>query len=274
MSSTRQTPPGIEHASQPRYRLVLYRAYRSGHFGVSNPDTEAARASRRESYARELGGLLPMDRTARILDAGCGSGYLLEFLRERGYVNAHGVDTSQEQVDFCRGKGLSVEKGDLIEFFESTVGWDRIFCTDVIEHLQKDEVVRFLEASYAALSPGGTLVVRTGNAASIYGMYLRYIDFTHETFYTEKSLSQLFVVCGYRDVRVFDNKAPFGLRPKRMARWLLLKAWRSGVRLAFALEVGTDAPRLFGKLLTAVAAKPASGPDKGLNGSRQTVEKS
>lgn len=269
-SSIEQSPHSLGSSSPSRYRTLLYGVYRSGHYGISNPDTEAARANRRESYMRELGALLPAKHSARILDAGCGSGFLLEFLRERGYANACGVDSSQEQVAFCRGKELSVEQGDIIEFLESGARWEQILCTDVIEHLHKDEVVRFLEASYAALLPGGTLVVRTGNAASIYGLYLRYIDFTHETFYTEKSLSQLFVACGFRNVRLFDSKAPFDLRPKRLARWLLLKVWRAGLRIAFVLEVGTDAPRLMGKFLTATAIKPESDAAIGSKESRQT----
>lgn len=269
MRSFDQQAAATELSDPHHYRKLLYGAYRSAHFGISNPDTAAARASRRESYAREFLDLLPKDHSARILDAGCGSGFLLEFLRAQGYVSSYGVDTSQEQVDFCTENGFSVERRDLIEFLESGAQWDQIFCTDVIEHLHKNEVVRFLEACRAALSPGGTLIVRTGNAASIYGLYLRYIDFTHETFYTENSLSQLLLACGYANVRVFDNKAPFGLRPKRFARWLLLKTWRAALRLAFALEVGTDAPRLFGKLLTAVAKKPESRDDNSSSDSRQ-----
>lgn len=256
MSVIGQTPPEVKLSQEPRYRALLYGAYRSAHFVTSNPDTEVAKASRSESYSREFGHLLPSDRSVRILDAGCGSGFLLEFLRDRGYTNLCGVDASQEQVEYCLGKGLSVERVNLIEFLESETGWDLIFCTDVIEHLRKDEVVSFLESAYSALSSGGSLVVRTGNAASIYGMYLRYIDFTHETFYTEKSLSQLLLACGFSVVRIFDNKAPFGLRPKRLARWVLLKLWRVGLRLAFTLEVGDDAPHLFGKFLTAIATKP------------------
>ena len=171
-------------------------------------------------------------------------------------MNACGVDASKEQADFCLKKGLAVKQANLFEFLGTGAAWDQIFCTDVIEHLHKDEVIQFLEAAYAALSPGGTLVVRTGNAASIYGMYLRYIDFTHETFYTENSLSQLLLACGFKDVRVFDNKVPFGYRPKRLARWALLKMWRTGLRMAFALEVGINAPHFLRILLIAVASKP------------------
>ena len=257
MSSITQTPPRMEIPEQAHYRELLYGAYRSAHFGASNPDTEAARKSREESYARELARFLPADRNVRMLDAGCGSGFLLEFLHGQGYVNSQGVDASREQVEFCRGKGLPVEHADLLDSLESTKGWGLIFCTDVVEHLHKDEVVRFLEAAHAALAPGGRLVVRTGNAACIYGMYLRYIDFTHETFYTERSLSQLLLACGYSGVRIFDTVAPFGFRPKRLARWALMKVWRAGLRLALTLEAGTDAPRLMGKFLTAVGTKPA-----------------
>jgi len=49
---------------------------------------------------------LPADRNAPILDAGCGEGNLLAFLRAKGYANLSGFDLSPECVRLCRERGL------------------------------------------------------------------------------------------------------------------------------------------------------------------------
>ena len=45
---------------------------------------------------------------ARVLDVGCGDGALLEYLvRTRG-VDGRGIELSQQNVNACVGRGLSV----------------------------------------------------------------------------------------------------------------------------------------------------------------------
>jgi methionine biosynthesis protein MetW len=49
---------------------------------------------------------------ARVLDVGCGDGALLEYLvRTRG-VDGRGIELSQQNVNACVGRGLSVMQGD------------------------------------------------------------------------------------------------------------------------------------------------------------------
>src|SRR5215213_8624996 len=45
----------------------------------------------------------------RILDVGCGTGANLEMLSQFG--SAQGVDVSDDALEFCRQKGLTVQKG-------------------------------------------------------------------------------------------------------------------------------------------------------------------
>ncbi len=48
----------------------------------------------------------------KVLDVGCGNGELLELLTTRKNVDARGVEISQEGVNRCVIKGLSVVQGD------------------------------------------------------------------------------------------------------------------------------------------------------------------
>ena len=50
--------------------------------------------------------------SARILDVGCGSGELIEYLARTKNVDARGIELSQQGVNACVAKGLSVIQGD------------------------------------------------------------------------------------------------------------------------------------------------------------------
>ena len=62
----------------------------------------------------------------KIVDLGCGNGYLLELLRKTKKIKGNGIEISQNKVIECLEKGLSVIQGD-IEFFYHFCG---------IEHFQ------------------------------------------------------------------------------------------------------------------------------------------
>ena len=51
-------------------------------------------------------------RNARVLDVGCGDGSLLRLLAETRGVDARGIELSQNGVNDCVAKGLSVVQGD------------------------------------------------------------------------------------------------------------------------------------------------------------------
>jgi methionine biosynthesis protein MetW len=49
---------------------------------------------------------------ARVLDVGCGDGALLEHLTRTKHVDARGLELSQQNVNACVARGLSVMQGD------------------------------------------------------------------------------------------------------------------------------------------------------------------
>ena len=72
----------------------------------------------------------------RILDVGCGTGANLEMLSQFG--SAEGVDVSDEALDFCRQKGLTVQKGLAETLPYADESFDVTTALDVIEHLDND----------------------------------------------------------------------------------------------------------------------------------------
>ena len=53
-----------------------------------------------------------IERGARVLDVGCGDGALLEYLVRERRVDGRGIELSQQNVNACVARGLSVLQGD------------------------------------------------------------------------------------------------------------------------------------------------------------------
>lgn len=52
---------------------------------------------------------------SRVLDLGCGSGELLDYLKKQKQVRGSGIESSEAQVAECIEKGLQVLQGDINE---------------------------------------------------------------------------------------------------------------------------------------------------------------
>lgn len=206
------------------------------------------------SLDRTVGPWLPADRSGRILDAGCGEGALLLYLRDRGYVNLEAFDLSPECVAECHRVGLAfVTQFDLLEL-EAWPGRDyaAIFLMDVVEHLPKERAAEVLESARKKLAPGGYLVIQTPNLGSLMGAYHRYDDLTHEFGLTEKSVRDLLVLAGFERDRVevrpaWNAATPLG-RLREGYLWLLH-------RLVFLAE-DASRPRIPTKNLLVRAFRP------------------
>lgn len=72
----------------------------------------------------------------RILDVGCGTGANIEMLSQ--YGDAEGVDVSSDALEFCRRKGLTVQKGLAETLPYEDQAFDLTTALDVVEHLDDD----------------------------------------------------------------------------------------------------------------------------------------
>ena len=91
----------------------------------------------------------------RILDVGCGTGANLEMLSQFG--SAEGVDVSDDALEFCRGKGLNVQKGlaETLPFADET--FNITTALDVVEHLD-DDIAGLKEMHRVTKSGGYSLI--------------------------------------------------------------------------------------------------------------------
>ncbi len=97
----------------------------------------------------------------KILDAACGTGGLLSFLREKGYLTLAGFDYSQHAIDFSRERNLDVGFGDLrkVEDFRPDERYDVIICNDALYFLTDEEIEKTLTVFQERLTPKGVLLV-------------------------------------------------------------------------------------------------------------------
>lgn len=94
----------------------------------------------------------------RILDAGCGTGRLLE--RMSPYGACEGWDASETALEFCGSRGLTqVRQVDLNAWQPSGERFDAITSVDVLYHRNIHDEAKVVEKLHQLLEPGGRLIV-------------------------------------------------------------------------------------------------------------------
>jgi len=80
---------------------------------------------------------------ARVLDVGCGDGALLEYLVRTKKVDGRGIELSQQNVNACVARGLSVMQGDadtdLVEY--PSGAFDAVILSNTIQATEKPRTV-------------------------------------------------------------------------------------------------------------------------------------
>jgi 2-polyprenyl-3-methyl-5-hydroxy-6-metoxy-1,4-benzoquinol methylase len=230
-------------------RERLYSAYASQHAAIGGGDAVVL------NYRRDIRPALPSPSAGPVLDIGCGQGSLVQLMCADGY-DAEGIDISPEQVAIAHAAGVDqVHEGDYRRALAERPGQlAAVVATDLLEHLVKDEVLDSFDRILTALTPGGVFVARVPNAVSPFGGLIRYGDFTHETWYTERSVRQLSAAAGFASVWA-NPCAPIAHGLMSTLRAAVWKTASGFCKLALAAETGSVRGHIVTQNLTFVARK-------------------
>jgi ubiquinone/menaquinone biosynthesis C-methylase UbiE len=89
-------------------------------------------------FHHQIASLLKATGAKRILDAGCGEGFVVSYLlQENDRLAITGLDCSLEALDMARQMvpGVLFDVGDLREMPYSDDDFDLVMCLEVLEHL-------------------------------------------------------------------------------------------------------------------------------------------
>jgi 2-polyprenyl-3-methyl-5-hydroxy-6-metoxy-1,4-benzoquinol methylase len=234
----------------------LYSRYLSSHFGQIHHGTQDFTIQTqyfRKNYSRHLS----IEKNKKILDLGCGMGHFLYYLKTEGFTDCLGIDLSQENIEFCKKNQLNAEVGNIFEFLKDTDNtFDAIIMNDIIDHLEKPEIIHLLHLIFEKLQPNGRLIIKAHNASNpIMASSSRYIDFTHELLFTEESLSQVLKISGFKQVTLFPQDLyVFYYNPLNYLALFFNFLLRGTFRLLFYFH-GRKTTKIFTKNLIAVAIK-------------------
>lgn len=242
-----------------RYRQRIYDRYVSENL---SPNGAALTRADYESWAaaarHRLRGWLPAAVNTPVLDMGCGAGQCLYLLGQLGYTDVTGVDVSPEQVALAQlwCPHATLIQGDVREVLaENLARFGLITGLDLIEHFGKDEQMPFMEAVSGALRPGGRLVLQTPNAESPWFGEVAFGDYTHEWFYTPRSLGHWLRLFGLEDYSARAS-GPYTHGPRSGLRHLAWKLITLMWRFYNLVETGTPGSGIYTRVFVASAVKP------------------
>jgi SAM-dependent methyltransferase len=128
----------------------------------------------------------------RILDVGCGTGANIEMLSS--YGEAEGVDVSDDALEFCRRKGLKVQKGLAEKLPYSDETFDLTTALDVVEHLDDD--ISGLKEMYRVTRSGGYSLIFVPAFMWLWGVQDDISN--HRIRYTKKQIVDRLKAAGYK----------------------------------------------------------------------------
>ncbi len=186
-------------------------------------------------WRRQYGKFLPKDKSAKILDVGCGNGSIVYWLQNRGCEFAEGIDINREKIDAAVNLGVkNLHHGDAMSFLRDKNGhYDVIFFLDVIPYLNQEEVRELMTKIYESLKSGGVFIVKSANSESPMAGNLEYGRFGKQLHVTETNLKNMLGVIGFKKVGAYP------LRPVvhgvlsfvRFCLWFVIEAFLKFYRL-------------------------------------------
>lgn len=178
-----------------------------------------------------------------VLDLGSGTGEICKLAKDEGAASIVGVNLSLDEIEYARTQVPAefVHK-DILDYLgecrASSV--DRVFALNILEHLDKDTLVRVVEEVFRVLRDDGQLIVMVPNATSPFGGMTRYWDITHYNAFTPSSMRQVANLVGFQGRLEFRECGPIAHGFVSTTRYLLWQAIRMAIRGYLLVELASS----------------------------------
>lgn len=143
----------------------------------------------------------------KILEIGCGNGFFLEELKDKGIKNVYGIEPGIESVKKAPLKIRNNIKTDILkEGLFAKESFDIILCFHTLDHIPNPN--KFLSISYSLLKKGGQVffIVHNTNGLSVKLLKEKspIFDIEHIYLFNKSNLSAIFTKNRFNNTNVFD----------------------------------------------------------------------
>ena len=162
-----------------------------------------------------LSEIINYNKGGKLLDIGCGLGYLIEQAEKAGWETT-GLEISDYAIRECRRKHLKVKKGQIEKLDRFSNFFDVIVAQDVLEHVFKPEY--FLNKVNNLLKTNGLFVLELPNNSSLRAIlmgkaWIEYIPPVHLNFFDKKNLLLILKNHGFEVKKIYSEiSITIGLR--------------------------------------------------------------
>jgi len=176
----------------------LAEKYTEGYF-LNTKETALLKSKTAELYLEKL------KTTGKLLEIGCGDGYLLEVAEQKGW-EVTGVEYSADACEKARQKLKrgKVQQGELIDAKLPENHYDACIIADVIEHVR--DIRSFLTEIHRVLKPNGALVIATPSTDSWSARLMRdkWMEFKpeHLTYFNSSTLRTALFNAGFINTKI------------------------------------------------------------------------
>jgi SAM-dependent methyltransferase len=182
--------------------------------------------------------LCRLPKTARILEAGCGNGFVIKALYGMGYKNIFGIEPSSDAVQ----KADPLIKNKIVaDIFKPGIfqpnSFDLIYFFQTFDHIQHPN--DFLNLCYSLLLPGGNILAFNHDVDSLPVKILReknpIIDIEHPYLYNKKTIRKIFEKNNFQTIKIYS---PYSVISFRYLVWLTplwkpVKLWMLNLKDSF-----------------------------------------
>ena len=135
-------------------------------------------------YIHELTRKLKKYKVKKVLDLGCGSGWLTIFISKYGF-EVTGIDVAKPAVELGKiwaqedNANVNFLVGDIVNLPFTEGSFDAIVCNSVLEHFRSDQAKTLFEKVHKVLAPQGFFFGCFDQVGTGKGEYYELNDATH-----------------------------------------------------------------------------------------------